>query len=642
MNRRNIIISIFLLAFGFLFAQKESKADLLYYEYAYSEAVEAYEKEKAKKGLTAEQELYLADSYFRTGRYDKASAVFMEVYKKDSVMTNAQFNTMLQSLSKTSGPERVKAFMKTRTDQVSPVLLVNADFNYETLEDTDLSIGQYSIYEPNINSPQSDFAPSFYGADRILFTSGRPSDTKETYDPTGESFLSIFSVSIANKDVSVRPTPLSWIPRIEYHQATPFYSESLKDVFFVQSNMDEESLAFDSKGKNALAICRSDESGTFQPLFRDLSTSFYYPFYDDASGRLYFAADFENGYGGTDLYYVYSNNGQIMSEPVNLGPQINTPGNEIAPYIFEGSLYFSSDVFYGLGGMDIYKSEIQGGDSYSIPVNLGSSINTNRDDFGFIVRNSIRGGYEGYFASNRAGGMGKDDIYAFDTADKPGLKTLAIRGTISDLNGLGVEKAHIRLMQGDSLLLKETYSGEDGNFRIEIPWRESVKVVIGKERYETLTFGDSSAESTLESGEPLQITLTPFEDVIVRQANRTLFKAEPFHFERGRKTITPEIAAILDNAAIQLKKFPQLRLRIEAHTDSRGYKSTNQKLSQDRAEAIRDYLVNKGVSPEVFAEVKGYGETQIINNCSDGVYCLDMLHKQNERYPFVVLNYDDI
>jgi len=642
MSKRLYFFVVFVTACGFLYAQKESKADRLYYEYAYKEAVEAYEKEQAKNGLTLEQELHLADAYFRTGLYDKSSAIFMEVYKKDSLMTNAQFNTMLQSLSKTSGPERAKAFLNTRSDQVSEALMVNADFNYETLADLGLNIGEYTIFKPNINSPQSDFAPAFYGEGRILFTSGRPSDLKETYDPSGESYLSIFSVSQSANNAAVRPSPLTWIPRIPYHQATPFYSEALDEVFYVQSNMDEDVLAFDKNGKNTLAIFRSDDTGFFQPLFRDLSTSFYYPYYDDATGRLYFAADFANGYGGTDLYYVSSNNGQIMSEPINLGPHINTPGNEIAPFIFDGSLYFSSDVFYGLGGMDIYKSELQGGDSFSIPVNLGPGINSNKDDFGFIVRKETGGEYYGYFASNRPGGLGKDDVYGFRSEEKPGLKTLAFRGTIRDSDGFAIEKAYVRLFEGDSLQLKETYTDRDGNFLLEIPWRDSVRAEVGKERYESLDLRNALTEASLETGEPLILTLTPLKSIVLQQANRTLLKVDVFHFKRNSKTLTPEITTVLDEAALQLKKFPAIRLRLEAHTDSRGYKSANMKLSEERAAAIRDYLVSQGVAPEVFAEVKGFGETQIINNCSDGVYCLDVLHQQNERYPFVVLNYDEL
>ena len=117
---------------------------------------------------------------------------------------------------------------------------------------------------------------------------------------------------------------------------------------------------------------------------------------------------------------------------------------------------------------------------------------------------------------------------------------------------------------------------------------------------------------------------------------------ERFHFDSGSTGITPQIATVLDQAAESLLKFPDLRIQIEAHTDSRGSANRNLDLSQKGAEAIRDYLVSKGVAPETFQEVTGYGEQQIINNCTDGVYCLDMLHKQNERYPLVVVNYNDL
>ncbi len=102
-----------------------------------------------------------------------------------------------------------------------------------------------------------------------------------------------------------------------------------------------------------------------------------------------------------------------MSAPINLGPRINTPGNEVSPFIFENSFYFASDIFYGLGGMDIYKSEIQGDKTFSIPVNLGLGLNSEEDDFGFIIKNNTTEGLTGYFSSNRPEGKGKDDIYGF-------------------------------------------------------------------------------------------------------------------------------------------------------------------------------------------------------------------------------------
>ena len=642
MISRYFIIGLCMLTMGSLRAQEASRADRLYFEYSYQEAVRAYEEAMKESLLNAKQQLNLADAYFRTGQYGKASDTFMEVYKKDSLMTNAQFNTMLQALSKTSGPERAKAFLSTRSDQLSPALMENTAFNYEILEDVAASELDYEVYKPVFNSSQSDFAPAFFGPDQLLFSSSRPLSKKETYTPTGESYLNIYATTLQGSGQAGRAAPVPWIPGIEYHQATPYYSDQLQAIFYVQSNMEEEYLAFDPEGKNSLAICRAGRDGSFEYLFRDLSTSFYYPFYDDRSGKLYFAADFDKGYGGTDLYYVYTNRGQIMSEPVNLGPQVNTPGNEIAPFIFDGSLYFSSDVFYGQGGMDIYKSEVLEGDFYSIPVNLGPGINSSRDDFGFIIREDSEGGYLGYFASNRPGGLGSDDIYGFRVTEKPGLNTLVVRGNVQDPGGNGIEKAFVRLYDPDDKLIRETYSGQDGVFRMEIPWRENVRVVAGRERFGTVDLGGTALNPEMVSGQPLKIELTPVEAVVLQQADRTLLRMERFHFDNGSTRITPQIAGVLDQAAKSLMKFPDLRIQIEAHTDSRGSANRNLELSQKRAEAIRDYLVSVGVAPETFKEVTGYGEQQIINNCTDGVYCLDMLHKQNERYPFVVVNYSNL
>jgi outer membrane protein OmpA-like peptidoglycan-associated protein len=238
--------------------------------------------------------------------------------------------------------------------------------------------------------------------------------------------------------------------------------------------------------------------------------------------------------------------------------------------------------------------------------------------------------------------MGSDDIYGFRVAEKPGLMTLVVRGNVQDPGGIGIEKAFVRLYDPEGALIRETYSGEDGAFRVEIPWRENVRVVAGRERFETVDLGGSALNPEMVSGQPLKIRLTPVEAVVLQQADRTLLRMERFHFDSGSTRINSQIAGVLDQAAESLKKFPDLRVKIEAHTDSRGSANRNLELSQKRAEAIRDYLVSKGVPLNTFEEVTGYGEQQIINNCTDGVYCLDMLHKQNERYPFVVVNYNDL
>jgi outer membrane protein OmpA-like peptidoglycan-associated protein len=339
---------------------------------------------------------------------------------------------------------------------------------------------------------------------------------------------------------------------------------------------------------------------------------------------------------------VATNEGRIMSAPVNLGPRINSPGNEIAPYILDGSLYFASDVFYGLGGMDVYKSRIRPGGQYSIPVNLGPGINTRHDEFGFILRQAATEGFEGYFTSNRPGGLGGDDIYGFRTATRPGLKTRVFQGLVVDSRGNPLEKAAVRIKNPADGVLKTVYTQEDGRFYAELPWREALALEIRKERHASKYYGENEAMQISQSAEPLEFSLAPLEDLVQEKEGRYLLKADRFLFERGSSELNPQARDVLDEVVETLKGFPGLRLRLEAHTDSRGAASTNLRLSQSRASAIREYLVAGGIPESQIPEVEGFGESRIQNNCTDGVYCLEMLHQQNERYPLVILNYEEL
>ncbi len=632
-----------LLALTFVNGQgKGSKADILFFEYAYKEAIAEYHKEMAKAPLTNQQQLNLADSYLKIGNYKRASDGYLQVYKKDTTMSTYHFNKMLLAMGKTSGLERVKAFLATKRNTLAEELLENADFNLELLQSENTGDLDYKVFNLNTNSPQSDFSPSFYG-DKLLFSSGRPQGSrKEVYSPSGEGYLDIFVGKVGLGGQILNPNPFTGIPDSRFHEATPYYSSGLNSIFYIRSNADGSNMSFDENGKNALAMGFADNGGNFSYLLRDLSTSFYYPFYEAESGKLYFAANFEDSLGGTDIYFVHTNNGRIRSSPINLGPRINTPGNEISPFIFENSLYFSSDIFYGMGGMDIYKSEMGPDDFYSIPINLGKGINSKKDDFGFIVKNNTSDGLSGYFSSNRDGGKGNDDIYGFHVNEKPGIKTVIFRGDITRSNSSApVVDAVVQLLDAEKNLIKEAYSKEDGSYRIEIPWREDVRINIAKDQYSSFSaVYDKSAIESLAENKNLDVSLAFIDDLVQEREGQTVIKMNKFFFNRGQYGLTPEIEAELDKAVSVAKDFPQLQLRIEAHTDSRGGTATNFRLSQRRADTIKKYLLNQGVPDSSILYSVGYGEDKIMNNCKNGVYCLEVLHKQNERHLVVVINYD--
>lgn len=619
------------------FAQnKKSKADNLFYGYQYQQAITEYKKEMEKNPLTNHQLLNLADSYFSTGSFDNASELYLEVNKNDTIMSVNRFNKMLQSLSKISERDRVKTFLRSKADKLSPELLENAEFNYSLLEIPNKNDNNI-IRDLGINSPQGDFSPAFY-KNGILFSSSRSRNSKNVYEPTGESYLDIYFARINSSNALVDVEAFKEIPATEFHKSTPYYSSKLSTFFYILSNTEDGELRYDENGKNALAIGTLSENGRFRFILKDLSTSFYYPFFDDTTERLYFAANFDDSYGGTDLYYVYTNNGQIMSAPINLGPRINSPGNEIAPYIFDGSLYFSSDVFYGLGGMDIYKSNILADEAYTIPVNLGEGINSKSDDFGFIIeRSKDNDGLSGFFASNRKGGKGGDDLYAFELDETPGLKTFALGGKVVNLrNKAGLQGAQVRLLNQQGDILKEVDSGTDGNFRIEIPWMSQVTIQAMSDGYSIFSTTYSEEGMKEIQNTAYNMGLAKMEDLITEKEEKTVLKLKKFYFDKGKSTLNAQVETELKKVIDAVERFPQIRLRIESYTDSRGSSSYNKGLSQDRANTIKQYLLSNGLNSHNIIEATGYGEEKIVNNCTNGAYCLDFLHKQNERTLFVV------
>ena len=638
------LVILFFITCSVCFSQKKlTEGDELFFQYAYQKAIKAYEKDLVNGYLGVEQYLNLADSYYQVGNFEKASETYLSVLsgdrELDSIMSKNRFNKMLQSLTRVNKIAKLDSLKQDNMEVFSNALLENSKFNNELLNSNIKNDISYRIFNLNSNSKQGDFSPAFYN-DKLLFTSGRPKAEKQTYAPSGQVYLDIFEGTMDSLGQLASVSKFSEIQDSKFHKATPYFSEELSSFIYVLSNANEGELLFNENGKNALAIGMKPQNGSFRFLLRDLSTSFYYPFYDANTGKLYFSAEFDDSYGGTDIYYVYTNNGQIMSAPINLGPRINSPGNEIAPYIFENSLYFSSDIFYGLGGMDVYKSNFQAGDGFSIPVNLGKEINSEKDDFGFIIKN-YKDGLLGYFSSNREGGKGDDDIYAFLVDEKPGLKTLTLKGEAKEPTGgkKVIPNVLVKLLDKDFNVLSEVYTDDEGKYRFEIPWREEVVLYAAKERYSLFTeklvvaTGDDQ-QTTFD----VKIPLSLYDDLVEKKEGQTVIKLRKFFFSNGGSKITPEIANELDKVVATVAAFPNIQLRIETHTDSRGGSSSNFRLSQSRSDAIKKYLLSKGVSNSNILYSVGYGESKILNNCKNGVFCLEVLHKRNQRSLIVILN----
>ncbi|MCK0158851.1 OmpA family protein [Cellulophaga sp. F20128] len=622
-----------------VFAQDVKTAgDRFFFGYNYTQAIQEYEKGRTQEILTNQQYLNLAESYFNTANYPMAWEVYRLVLDSESIITPYHFNKMLRSLAENEGVAAMNHFLKNDSILLESSWLENAKFNFDILNKKDAALLDYHVFNLEENSSEADFSPSFY-QDKLLFTSGR-SDGKRKKDKNLKNpYLNIVVGKVDLTGQVLNVNSFTGIPKGEFHEATPHYSAELDKIFYVLSNEKDGEMLFDATGKNALSIGRVDPDGKFNFILKNLSTSFYYPYYDSKSQRLYFAANFEDSYGGTDIYYVSTNQGQIMSAPINMGPQINTPGNEIAPYIFEGGLYFSSDVFYGHGGMDIYKSNLRDDRSAGVPINLGPGINSTADDFGFIVRNDGKTGLEGYFSSNREGGKGKDDIYGFKLAEKPKLNTIVLEGrTINPNTGVVIGGVNIKVFGEENKILKELESSENGSYTIEVPWQEKITLIANKEKYALYKTYFIAAD--LKDAKDTNLYLDFVDDFVVEREDKKVLNLGKFVFRTKSSLLTPEIKTELDKAVAIIKKFPEFNLKIESHTDSKGGSSSNFKVSQGRADAIKAYLIDKGVPSKNILYAIGYGEDHILNQCVNGAYCIDYFHSVNRRILLVVLNYE--
>ncbi|MGN7515358.1 MAG: OmpA family protein [Allomuricauda sp.] len=628
-----------LLGMVFCFAQKkQSEGDVFFFQYEYQKAVGAYEKQLNEGTLTKQQFLNLADAYFETNNFEKASEAYMKIFDQDTLMDAHHYNKMLQSLAKTPDFEGKEDFLTSISSTFPKELMENIEFNEQLMQNgAEGNQLDYEIFNLEANSPQTDFAPSFYN-NKLLFSTARQVNKKLRYEPGNEGYFNIYESEIQPSGQIMSLYVFEALEDTDYHKATPSYSSALNSVLYVVSNTQNGELSFDSNGKNALSIAKQTIGGSNQLLLKDLSTSFYYPFYDDDSGKLYFSADFEDGYGGTDIYFVYTNNGQVMSAPINLGPRINSSGNEIAPFIFENSFYFASDVFYGLGGMDIYKANMEG-DDFGIPINLGGQINSEFDDFGLIIRNEGEG-LLGYFASNRPGGKGKDDIYGFKVDEKPGLNTIIFKGEVVNANSPSnvVANTVVSLWDMNGNMLAETISDEDGQYRLEIPIETEVVMEATKERYSRYIERFNKEElDELQNGS-FDIGIALYDDLVEEREGQKVVKMDDFYFDTSSTQLTFEIEKELNKVVDFMKAFPEAQLRIETYTDSRGGSSTNFRLTQGRSDAIKRFLMDNGVPANSILYSIGYGEDKILNNCTNGVFCLETLHKQNQRSLVVVLN----
>lgn len=503
---------------------------------------------------------------------------------------------------------------------------------------------KYSIQNLSINNHYSNFGTTFFGEDKVVYAS----PTKKTFivrnvwKGNNQPFLDLYVGDIAKDGQLINEKKFSNKLNTRYHEADVAFTKDKKTVYFSRNNYLNNKLTKDSTNTGLIQLYRAkiDLKGEWINVeamhFNNDEYQTGHPTLSADEKTLYFISDMPGGFGKTDVYKAKINDDGSIGNPINLGAIINTPEKEMFVSISgNNELYFSSDGREdSLGELDIYVSKITE-NNITEPQNLGAPINSIKDDFSFIINYETR---RGYFSSNRLGGKGDDDIYTFVQNIPIEFEcNQIVKGDVTDKNSGELLPGALVVLYNDlNNELNRAIVGDDARFNFEVDCNKSYKIVCSKDKYSTdIEEFYSTEEVALEL--PLSISLEEF----VLEGGKCIIKINPIYFDFDKSFIRPDAEIELNKVVEVMNKFPELIIEGGSHTDSRGTYKYNESLSTRRAKSTVKYIIEKGINPNRI-NAKGYGESQLVNGCGDGVKCTDEAHQMNRRTEFVIVNYNEI
>ncbi|HNX43982.1 MAG TPA: OmpA family protein [Bacteroidales bacterium] len=669
MNRKYLAwLLILTLAAETTFAQVK-KADRLYKSYSYALAIPYYLKIAQKPGHKDRDHaiIRLADCYRLTNDQLNAKAWYSRAVNLPSSQDINWFYYG-QALRCTQDYDMAREAYEKYAALVpdDPRGKAYAGFCTQIDKLNDIPAAFEIKNANNLNSVRSDFGPAFYG-DGIVYASDRRQNYMDDkrYEWTNFNYLDLFFSSPKYLDQFFQdmsdPKSFSGKFNQTYHDGPATFACHDSLMYFSRTEIGNEKRDEEHFRTLKLKIfwAQNKESwSTPEPFFANSNSySVGHPSLTPDGKTLYFVSDMPGGFGGTDIYCCNWQENR-WSEPVNLGEKVNSFGNEMFPFIDGDTLYFASDGFPGFGGLDVFRTSLSNG-NWSVPENLGAPVNSSFDDFSFILDKT---GKAGFFASARPGGLGSDDIYAFrklpekEVRKKKASHALAEGAgitegdttSVAEISGIIRHKETLQPLAGSTVFLLNTNTGkvkvikadENGQFKSLVSRGVMYVAKAMKNNYlsDCLTLNlplDDTASKVLA---PRDFLLDSLSLNKVFRINNMDYQIENIYYDFNKYYIRPDAAAELDKLVQVMKENP-VTIELGSHTDCRGSKEYNFDLSQKRAESAVRYIVLQGIEAYRIT-AKGYGESQPVNHCTDGVYCTPEEHQANRRTEFRVTGYN--
>lgn len=634
--KTKLLILILSLTLNTVFGQRKL-ADKFFDDYGYLKAIELYQKAFENGDDSAHVLTRLGDSYYNNSNSEKAAYWYGKALAKSNVSAEQMFKYIqsLKSIGKFSeANDWTVEFNKMQTNGSK---LDEYDANnlakYDALTKPNKALS-ITIENLPINSEFSDFG-SFIYDNELYFASAQGENKSKEYGWNDEPYLDLFQVSVTEKNYNLEFGPIDFIKsdkiNSKYHEANVTISNDGKTIYFTRDNVTRRNkLDFDKKGTTHLKIYKAKRTNNVweeikELPFNDEVYSTGHPSLSADNKTLFFVSDREGGFGQTDIYKVDILENNKYGEVINLGPKVNTIGREMFPFVSKDSiLYFSSDGHLNLGLLDIFKSNVIK-DSIAITENLGAPYNSAYDDFAYFVDPSNEN-KRSFLSSNRPNGKGGDDIYtAFSR-----ICAQKIKGFTKDKNTNEIlSNSTVKLIDETGKIIEETTTGKDGAYEFNLDCSKPYVIIGEKSAYikheiniATNIFNESITEQDLL-----------LESYV--QGNQIVIN--PIFFDYSKWDIRTDAEYELENIVDVLRANPNMIIKIESHTDSRGRDKYNLKLSDKRANATKDYMISRGIEKERIESAIGYGESKLLNKCSNGVRCSQEEHQINRRSYFYII-----
>ncbi len=621
-NKQNIIWAIMLMT-GVVFAQDKQlkKANKLFKDLAYADAKKVY-VDLAEKGIE-DADLFrkLGDVHYFNGQYKEAANWYEKAFRLDNNPADS-YNFRYGQALKSSG-EVAKA------DLYLNKFFRNKAVDYTSTRDYLAALtknsGNFSISPVSFNTKYSDYPAYYRNGELYVITADQSNKTNPwNKEPASDIYI------------GDRLKPIGKPINTKYNEGSLVITKNGQTMYFTRNDYVKRKLGKDSQDVTRLKLFRTDKvNGQWsEPEALPFNSSEYsvgHPALSADETKLYFVSDMPSGKGGTDLYEseIYDDN--TYGIPTNL-TAFNTIGNEMFPFVDENdNFYFSSNGHPNIGGLDVFYAQTNEDGTFESPKNIGAPINSTYDDFAFVLDQN-----QGYFASNRDDQ--NDQIYAVNQLE-PLLKCeVNFEGVVIDKrSGQPIPNSDVVFINGYLKEVGRVSTDEQGRYKFTDEECGNVTIIRANQ---SNYFANEVVVSTEEGGIlnttiPLDLRRMAIVEETSGSKTDLGLLLNPIYFDLDKSKIRSDAKIELEKIVSIMNQYPTLEIDVRSHTDSRAEDSYNLALSERRVQSTINYLVKRGISRSRLTG-RGYGESKLVNQCSNGVKCSETQHQRNRRSEFVI------